>query len=103
MCIYEMDPASIVEETERTQFCPQTDGQTNGRTDDVKPVYPPFQLGWSRDWRQKNLTMSAAELKYDCKITLPSLPEQWVNNDASQNTYYIMYYMAIGMIGCLYF
>ena len=39
-----MDPASIVEETERTQFCPQTDGQTNGRTDDVKPVYPPSNL-----------------------------------------------------------
>ena len=41
MCTYDMDPASIVEETERTQFCPQMDGQTNGGTDDVKPVYPP--------------------------------------------------------------
>ena len=101
-----MDPASIVEETERTQFCPQMDGQTNGGTDDVKPVYPPsnfVEAGILKGWRQKNLTISAAELKYDCKITLPSLPGQWVNNDASQNTYYIMYYMAIGMIGCLYF
>ena len=25
MCKYEMDPASIVEDTERTQFCPQMD------------------------------------------------------------------------------
>ena len=32
MCKYEMDPTSIVEDTERTRFCPQTDN--------VKPVYP---------------------------------------------------------------
>ena len=48
MCKYEMDPASIVEDTERTRFCPQTDrrtdGQTDRRTDDVKPVYPPFNF-----------------------------------------------------------
>ena len=34
MCKYEMDPASIVEDTERTRFCPQTDrrtGQTDGQ------------------------------------------------------------------------
>ena len=37
---YEMDPASIVEVTERTRLCPQTDGQT----DYVKPVYPPFNF-----------------------------------------------------------
>ena len=40
MCKYEMDPVSIVEDTERTPFCPQMDGQT----DDVKPVYPPFNF-----------------------------------------------------------
>ena len=27
MCKYEMDPMSIVEDTERTRFCPQTDRQ----------------------------------------------------------------------------
>ena len=32
MCNYEMDPASIVEDTERTQFCRQTESQTR-RTD----------------------------------------------------------------------
>ena len=32
MCKYEMDPVCIVEDTERTQFCPQTDK--------VKPIYP---------------------------------------------------------------
>ena len=36
MCKYEMDLTSIVEDTERTQLCPQMDR----RTDKVKPVYP---------------------------------------------------------------
>ena len=39
-----MDPTIIVEDTERTQFCPQTEGQTDRQTDDVKPVYPPFNF-----------------------------------------------------------
>ena len=43
MCKYEMDPMSIVEDTERTRFCPQTDRQTDGwtygQTNKVKPVY----------------------------------------------------------------
>ena len=38
MCKYEIDPASIVEVTERT------DGRTDRRTDDMKPVYPPFNF-----------------------------------------------------------
>ena len=33
MCTYEMDLTSIVEVTEQTLFCPQTDGGTDGRTD----------------------------------------------------------------------
>ena len=36
MCKYEMDSTSIVEDTEGTRFCPQTDK--------VKPVYPPFNF-----------------------------------------------------------
>ena len=51
MCKYEMDSASIVEDTERTRFCPQTDGQTDRRdrwTDDMKPVYPPFNFAEAR-------------------------------------------------------
>ena len=39
MCNYEMDLTSNVEDTERTRFCPQTDGQ--GETS-----IPPFQLLW---------------------------------------------------------
>ena len=44
MCKHEMDPASIVEDTEQTWFCPHTDRWTDGQTDQVKPVYPPFNL-----------------------------------------------------------
>ena len=44
MCKYEMNPASIVEVTEQTWFYPQTDGQTDEQTDDVKPVYSPFNF-----------------------------------------------------------
>ena len=52
MCKYEMDPMSIVEDTERTRFCPQTDRRTDGRTDSrtdgqtdkVIPVYPPINF-----------------------------------------------------------
>ena len=40
MCKYHMDPTSIVEDSEQTRFCPQTDRQT----DKVKPVYPPFNF-----------------------------------------------------------
>ena len=32
MCKYEMGPTGIVEDTERTRFGLQTDGQTPGRT-----------------------------------------------------------------------
>ena len=33
VCKYEMDPASIVEDREQTQFCLQTDRRTDGETD----------------------------------------------------------------------
>ena len=37
-----MDPASVVEDAERTLFCPQTDRRVDGRTDKMKSVYPPY-------------------------------------------------------------
>ena len=40
MCKHEIDPMSIVEDTDWTRFCPQTDR----RTDKVKPVYFPFNF-----------------------------------------------------------
>ena len=33
MCKYEIDAMSIVKDTERTRFCPQTDRWTDGQTD----------------------------------------------------------------------
>ena len=44
ICKYDMDPMSIVEDTERTRFCPQTDRRTDGQGD---TSIPPFQLRWS--------------------------------------------------------
>ena len=41
MCKYEMDPMSIVEDTERTRFCPQTDRWTDGQGD---TSIPPFNF-----------------------------------------------------------
>ena len=41
MCKYEMDPTSIVEDTERTRPCPQTDRRTRWNQ------YTPFQVRWS--------------------------------------------------------
>ena len=35
---------SIVEDTERAWFCPQTDRQMDGQTDKMKPVYPLFNF-----------------------------------------------------------
>ena len=56
MCKYEMNPMSIVEDTERQRFCPQTDRRTDGQTDwQGETSIPPFQLRCSggynnRDW-----------------------------------------------------
>ena len=45
MCKCKMDLASIVEDTERTRFCPQTDRWMDRRT--RWNQYTPFQLRWS--------------------------------------------------------
>ena len=41
---YEMDPVSIVQDTEWTRFCPQTDGQTHRQMNEVKPLYSTFNF-----------------------------------------------------------
>ena len=41
---YEMDPTNIVEDTEQTRFCPQTERRTDGQGEASKPR---FQLRWS--------------------------------------------------------
>ena len=53
MCKYEMDTVSIVEDTEWTRFCPQTNGQMDRRTDKVKPVYP-LSTSLSVGYKYKN-------------------------------------------------
>ena len=54
---YEMDPASTVEDTEQTQFCPQMDG----RTDKVKPVYPSTWLSKGYNDKSSHLHSSPHE------------------------------------------
>ena len=41
MCKYEMDPTNIDEDTERTRFCPQMDGWTDGQGE---TSIPPFNF-----------------------------------------------------------
>ena len=53
MCKYEMDPMSIVEDTERTRLCPQTDRRTDGQGD---TSIPPFQLRWSGGYNDSSTT-----------------------------------------------
>ena len=54
ICKYEMDPTSIVEDTERTRFCPQTERRTDGRTDGQTD----FQLRWSGVFNMLHLGMA---------------------------------------------
>ena len=53
MCKYEMDPMSIVEDTERTRLCPQTDK--------VIPVYPTFQLRWSGGYNHGQMILKVVQ------------------------------------------
>ena len=66
MCKYEMDPTSIVEDTEWTRFCPQMDRRTVGRTDGWRETsIPPFELRWSGGY---NYCLTCTS-----KICLPTL------------------------------
>ena len=56
MCKYEIDPASFVEDTEQTRFCPQTDRQTKWNQ------YTPFnfvQRGYNKSDDNKNASAGA--------------------------------------------
>ena len=68
MCKYEMDPTSIVEDIERTRFCPQTDRWTDRRMDDVKPVDPPLSLKQGYD----NMAVDSAAMLL--AVTLTHIP-----------------------------
>ena len=45
MCKYEMDPTSIVEDTDWTRFCPQRDGQTDGQGETSIPSFNFVEVG----------------------------------------------------------
>ena len=72
MCKYEMDPMSIVEE--RTRFCPQ---MTDGRTNKVKPVYPPF-----------NFVEAGGMIK---KINVKAVNGDMGNNESVYHCVYFLY------------
>ena len=63
MCKYEMDPMSIVEDTERTRFCPQTDK--------VIPVYPPFNFVEAGGIKIFNLEMGICWILLKTSCTKP--------------------------------
>ena len=54
MCKYEIDPASIVEYTEWTRFCPEIDGKMDRQMGKVKPAYVGFGTN-GFDMRDKSL------------------------------------------------
>ena len=62
-----MDPASIVEVTERTRFCPQTDGQKDRW---CETSIAPFQLRWSGGYNNMWL--------YSYSVTCYKSCESWV-------------------------
>ena len=71
MCTYEMDPMSIVEDTERTRFCPQTDRRTDGQGD---TSIPPFQLRWSGGY---NKDVSGMSIFLSISLTISCLKEEY--------------------------
>ena len=79
MCKYEMDPTSIVEDTEQTRFCPLTDGWTDGQTDKVKSVYPPFNFVEARGIIKINSeTFKGHNVNWSCWIAATqNIIEPW--------------------------
>ena len=58
MCKNDMDLASIVEDTEQTPFCPQTDRRTDGQGETSIPA---LQLRWSGVYKNMCLKMVFAK------------------------------------------
>ena len=57
-----MDPTIIVEDTERTPFCPQMDRRTDRWTDKIKTSIPPFQLRWSGGYKHGDIWQRTKEI-----------------------------------------
>ena len=58
MCKYEMDPMSIVEDTEWTRFCPQTDRHTDGQGETSIPPFNFVEVGGIKRYETKNSSYS---------------------------------------------
>ena len=85
MCKYEMDPMSIVEDTERTRFCPQTDRRTDGQGN----TSIPFQLWWSGGYKKyHDYTFCRIQISRYIWIVIV-FPEQIYNGGGKS---YLMHY-----------
>ena len=80
MCKYEMDPMSIVEDTEQTRFCPQTDRRTDGQGE---TSIPSFQLRWSGGYNEWHIcAKSSFSTAYTAALIHNEIPDSivyWAN------------------------
>ena len=81
ICKYKMDPMSIVEDTERTRFCPQTDGRTDRQGE---TSIAPFQPRWSGGYnklRCHDMWRHCNEIAGILLILLKFIPKGPINRD----------------------
>ena len=101
MCKYEMDLASIVEDTERTGFCPQT--QTDWRT--RWNQYTPFQLRWAERGYNERLVyryinhLTLMSLAPFSSHGLTSIPA-WISNYIHYKQWHEITYPFLNFNGC---
>ena len=85
---YEIDLTSIAEDTERTQFCPQTEGQTDRLTDGqmdgrCETIIPPFQLRWSGGYNEYTQFGLCCQVKTLSGLDFPDFLDQDAWNEKS--------------------
>ena len=86
MCKYEMYPTSIVEDTERTRLCPQTDRRT--RWNQCSPFSNALMRGYNyaHVWSFQNMVPLSTSLAL-CEVTSDRwFPSQRVSNTESVST-----------------
>ena len=86
ICKYEMDPAGIVEDIERTLFGLQTDGQTDGRIDGQTKwnQYTPLNfvgMGYNDCHLQTTFSYGSHWMKISMlvQISLKFVPKIWID------------------------
>ena len=73
MCKYEMDPMRIVEDTERTRFCPQTDRLTDGQRTRWNQYIHPFNFVEARGIIKMLITTTMATTEITWRIKIKTL------------------------------